>query len=124
MGYHYRQPGIDEKSVVRLLLDSGADPNLPDDKGRTPLIANSRDLDVAKMLIAHGANVNAREKDGFTALMNASSVDLTRLLLQQGANPFAKTDRGQTALDWAKQMNDKERAALLEAAMMGKNPQE
>ncbi len=120
--YHYREAGVDEKSVVRLLLDSGADPNLSDKDGRTPLIANSHDLEIAAMLITHGTNVNAREKNGFTALMNAGTVELTQFLLQHGADPFAKTDRGETALDWAKQMKDKDRAALLEAAMTGKNP--
>jgi hypothetical protein len=123
-GYHYKDPGVDETNVVGLLLDNGADPNLAKNDGKTPLIANSRDLDITKMLIAHGANVNAREKNGFTALMNAGTVELTRFLLQHGADPFAKTDRGETALDWAKQMNHKDKAALLEAAMLGKNPQE
>ena len=123
-GYHYKDPGVDETNVVGLLLDNGADPNLARNDGKTPLIANSRDLDITKMLIAHRANVNAREKNGFTALINAGTVELTRFLLQHGADPFAKTDRGETALDWAKQMNHKDKAALLEAAMLGKNPQE
>ena len=106
--------------VVRMLVGAGADPNLADKKGKTPLIANSRYLDIAQILIAHGANVNVRASDGFTPLLNAGTVELTRFLLEHGADPFAKTDQGETALDWAKKMNRKDQAALLEAAMAGK----
>jgi ankyrin repeat protein len=86
----------------------------------TALIANAWNLDIAEMLIGHGANVNARAQDGFTPLLNAGTLELTRFLLQHGADPFAKDNRGETALDWAKQMNRKEQAALLEAAMAGR----
>ncbi len=64
--------------------------------------------------------MNARASDGFTPLLNAGTVELTRFLLEHGADPFAKDDRGETALDWAKQMNRRDQAALLEAAMAGK----
>jgi ankyrin repeat protein len=111
---------VNLREVVRILIDAGADPNLADNKGKTPLIVNSQDLEIAKMLIAHGANVNARADDGFTPLVNAGTVELTQLLLEHGADPFAKTEQGKTALDWARQMNQKDQAALLEAAMAGK----
>jgi ankyrin repeat protein len=120
--YHYKDKDVNRKEVVRILLDAGADPNIADNKGMAPLIANSRDLEISQMLIARGSNVNAQAKDGFTPLLNAETVELTRFLLEHGADPFAKTDHGQTALDWAKQMNRKEQAALLEAAMAGKKP--
>ncbi len=118
--YHYKDKEVNLKEVVRILIDAGADPNLADNKGKTPLIANARDLDIARTLIAHGANVNARADDGFTPLLNAGTVELTRFLLEHGADPFAKTKQGETALDLAKQMNRNDQAALLEAAMAGK----
>jgi ankyrin repeat protein len=120
--YHYKDKDVNLREVVRMLVDAGADPNLADNKGKTPLIANSRDLEIAQMLVAHGANVNAQASDGFTPLLNAGTVELTRFLLEHGADPFAKTDHGQSALDWAKQMNRKDQAALLEAAMARKKP--
>jgi ankyrin repeat protein len=118
--YHYKDKDVDRREVVRILLDAGADPNIADNKGMTPLIANSWNLEIAQMLIAHGANVNARASDGFTPLLNAGTVELTRLLLEHGADPFAKTEQGKTALDWAKQMGRKDQAALLEAVMAGR----
>jgi ankyrin repeat protein len=118
--YHYKDKDVNRKEVVRILLDAGADPNIADNKGMTPLIANARDLEIAQMLVAHGANVNAQANDGFTPLLNAETAALTRFLLEHGADPFAKTNDGKTALDWAKQMNHKDRAALLEDAMAGK----
>jgi len=118
--YHYKDKDVNRKEVVRMLVNAGADPNIADNKGMTPLIANARDLEIAQMLVAHGANVNAQANDGFTPLLNAETAALTRFLLEHGADPFAKTNDGKTALDWAKQMNHKDRAALLEAAMAGK----
>lgn len=120
--YHYTDRDVNLREVVRILLDAGADPNSADKRGVTPLIANSRDIEIAQMLIAHGANVNARAGDGFTPLLNVETVELTRLLLEHGADPFAQTEQGETALDWAKRMNRKAQAALLEAAMAGKRP--
>jgi ankyrin repeat protein len=118
--HHRSDNEVDLKEVVRILVNAGADPNIADNKGKTPLMANSRDLEIARMLIAHGANVNARASDGFTPLLNADTAELTRLLLDHGADPFAKTEQGKTALEWAKQMDHKDQAALLEAAMAGK----
>lgn len=118
--YHSKDTDVNLKEVIRTLLDAGADPNIADDEGKTPLIANAWDVEIAKMLLAHGASVNAQAKDGFTPLLNAGTAELMRLLLEHGADPFAKTKEGKTALDWAKQMGRKDQAAILEAAMAGK----
>lgn len=118
--YHNKEKDVNLREIIRLLLDAGADPNIADNKGKTPLIANAWDLEIAKLLIARGANVNAQAQDGFTPLLNAGTVELTRLLLEHGADPFAKTRRGETALDLAKQMNRTEEVVLLEAAMARK----
>ena len=118
-GYHYQDADVNLEEVVRLLLDAGADPNLSDAKGMTPLILNARVLKIAQMLIAHGADVNAQAKDGFTALLNAETVELTQLLLEHGANVFAKDNHGETAFDWAKKMGRPQQAALLQAVMTG-----
>jgi ankyrin repeat protein len=64
LGYAKRSEGI------RWLLEHGADPNLAwGDEGETPLHVAARKWDVAmaELLVAHGANVHARRKDGLTA---------------------------------------------------------
>jgi ankyrin repeat protein len=117
---HSKDKDVNVREAIRILLDAGADPNIADNAGKTPLIANAWDLEIAKLLLAHGANVNAQASDGFTPLLNAGTLELTRLLLEHGADPFAKTKSGDTALDWAKKMIRKDQAGLLEAAMAGK----
>jgi ankyrin repeat protein len=61
-------------------------------------------VDMARLLIAKGADVNARSKTGVTPLMVAATFNnatLAGLLIQSGADIDAKTDKGKTALDIA-----------------------
>jgi ankyrin repeat protein len=67
--------------------------------------SSTRPIDIAKALIKGGADVNAKDKDGMTALMVAAShnnAPMVGLLLQSGANAAVKNDQGETALDVAK----------------------
>jgi ankyrin repeat protein len=60
--------------------------------------------EIAEMLIEHGANVNAKAKEGVAPLHEAARmghVKLARLLLAHGADVNAKDDKGKTPLDWA-----------------------
>jgi ankyrin repeat protein len=75
--------------VVDLLVRNGADVNLAFADGRTPLYlaAERGNADVAQLLIAHGANVNAEAK-GRTALKAArkrGNLGIIGLLLAHGA---------------------------------------
>ena len=58
--------------LVKALLDAGAGINVPDVRGMTPLmlaVANDRqNIDVIRLLIARGADVNAKSLAGETAL--------------------------------------------------------
>jgi ankyrin repeat protein len=60
----------DHPDVVQLLLEKRVDPNAATDSGFVALFWAARygHEKVAKVLIDHGANVNARDKDGLTAL--------------------------------------------------------
>jgi ankyrin repeat protein len=65
------------------------------------------DINQIKKLLAPGANVNAQDQSGYTALMYASkgSTDnaaaIVAALLSAGAAGNAKDKRGNTALNWA-----------------------
>ena len=80
--------------VPELLLEKGSDVNEAISTGRaegyTPLMmaANNNALDLAEFLIGRGANVNARAKDGATALSLAieeNHQEMVKLLLARGA---------------------------------------
>ena len=67
--------------------------------------ATSSNVNVAKILIHHGANVNSMDRDGKTVLMNAAlngSEPLVKLLVKRGAVVNQKSDHGRTALDFAR----------------------
>ncbi|HLW76618.1 MAG TPA: ankyrin repeat domain-containing protein [Bryobacteraceae bacterium] len=83
------------------LTKDRASVNLKDDRGITPLmmaaVAGSRDA--MKLLIERGAEVNAKNAFGSTALMwSATDLEKTRLLLEAHADPNLVSDTGRTAL--------------------------
>jgi len=64
-----RPTNAETKTLVKLLLERGADPNIPDANGNTALMeASSRgcDREVMRMLIKAGAKVNVTNKSGLT----------------------------------------------------------
>ena len=88
---------------VQALLDHGADANATNAAGATALMWAIPDLSKVKLLVAHGANVNARSVNlQRTPLLIAASypgtVELLKLLLDKGAELHAKDGRGGTAL--------------------------
>jgi ankyrin repeat protein len=97
-------------ATVRLLLDHGADPTAKMADGTTPLhilpVAGTsvNVADVAELLIAHHAQVMARNKVGDTPLHRAasgSSEELIAVLLAHGAEVNAKGENDSTPLHHA-----------------------
>ena len=76
---------------IERLIKLGADPNKHNDAGATALMWAALDLDKTRVLLAHGAGVNARSDDARTPLMVAASRPgnsaTVKLLLDHGANP-------------------------------------
>jgi len=117
-----------QTDVVEALVNKGADPNIRDNNSFTALHAAARDSDygeepaqrahgvaTAKVLIKHGADVNARlnqekptvrtldelQLQGATPLALAAEVnnlDLIKVLVEAGADPRITTEAGTTPL--------------------------
>jgi ankyrin repeat protein len=109
------------RDATEVLLSAGAEVNLASRESMkvTPLqsAAAGRRPEIARILIAHGANVNASQPDmGFTALHEAASngdIEFAKLLLDHGANINAKTSDGKTPLAFALERKQAEMAAFL-----------
>jgi ankyrin repeat protein/mono/diheme cytochrome c family protein len=89
--------------ALRLLLASGADPQLATLIGQTPLMvaAVRGDVEAMRLLIEKGADVNTKNSAGETALMAAAtngSPEAVRLLLDKGADATVRSKRTETAL--------------------------
>jgi ankyrin repeat protein len=86
---------------LKALLDGGASPNVRDSKDITPLMYAAETGSVAEMriLVEHGADVNAQNAFGATALMwSVSDVQKVLLLLDHGAEVNIAAKSGKTAL--------------------------
>ena len=88
-------------TVERLLKQSPAAARAPGSAGITPLMyaALYRDLPSLRRLLDLGADANAKNDAGATALMWAvDDLEITRLLLDRGADPNARSVDGRTPL--------------------------
>jgi ankyrin repeat protein len=94
--------------IIKLLLDAGANVNAKDKRGKTPLLMTDVDeekdlLEILKLFIAKGVDVNIQYKDenNQTLLMLAcddDNLEAVKILLEAGANPNLKDSEGETAM--------------------------
>ena len=92
---------------LRYLLSLGANPNLADKRGVTPLMLASQlgFVDGIAMLASKGAKVDATNDAGETPLILAvhrHDIPMVRILLAGGADPDRSDNSGRTARDYAK----------------------
>lgn len=117
---------LEDNELIKKLLERGADPSIADSSGAFPLseacIRRGASLDIVKLLIKSGADVNKREVNGASSLIYAaqnSGIDVdTRMsivayLLEKGADRSFKDRAGKTALDWAEELDHEKTAELL-----------
>ncbi len=95
---------------VRFLTQNGANPNIADKNGVTPLQIGSTlgSIEVVTALIKAGANVDVANDAGETPLIAAvhkRDVPMVRLLLSKGANPDRNDNSGRSARDYVQLMN-------------------
>jgi ankyrin repeat protein len=87
------------------LLRRGANVNIKDRKGWTPLhyVAASGRADITRWLLENRPDVNARDDNGLTPLHYASlgSFDVTWVLIKNGANVNIRDRNGWTPLHYA-----------------------
>lgn len=92
--------------LVKALLEAGADPNVTDQGGMTPLMMASTCCkeETLKLLLAHGANPNLRVGGDSTALLYAVMADQPgeiTALIKSGADPKLANNYGESPLTWA-----------------------
>ena len=95
----------DDISVVKLLIDKGADINLVNKNNTTALlIASSRNkTEIVKLLIENGADVNAVNIYNHTALQRAvyhSYKEIIKLLVDNGADINFVNNAGKKIIDY------------------------
>src|SRR5262245_3895186 len=98
---------------AKRLLAGGADPNDSGFVGMPPIVLAivRQNVDLVRMMVARGADLNARDRSGSTALMWAAfnetgDARLVEALLELGADPAAANQAGETALVWALRRGD------------------
>ena len=91
-----RGHNLKDGSVLRLLLENGANVNAQNQDGRTPLHVASFDgvLEVVRLLLEHGADVEVKDKYGETALQDATYSrhdEIIKLLCGETIEPSRNT---------------------------------
>jgi len=88
--------------IAEYLIDHGANVNAPKDWG--PLqhtVKNSNSIEMARLLIARGADINSEIYPVLNIATNQERIDLCELLIQRGADVNAKDKWGATPLCYA-----------------------
>jgi hypothetical protein len=109
------------RNMVKLLLDGGAKiDQQSQDRGSSALIdaCTEKAIDIVKDLIAAGADVNLKSKDGQSGLVIAvglNDIETASALLKAGANPDDADALGASARKYAMLFNKPEMTALFHA---------
>ena len=105
--------------ALKKYIEASQDPNAGDSEGWTPLIWASHRMhpEAVKYLISMGADVNAREINGGSALYaGVGWPEIVGLLLANGADVNLQDRLGRTPLDIARKWRKNRSTALLESA--------
>jgi ankyrin repeat protein len=114
----WRAAQSSDTTAMKLLVEHGADPKLPNKTGETPLMAAAGIgwaanwsvnaplplIDAVKMCVDLGNDVKAADSRGYTALHGAAYLgdnEMVKYLVSRGADPKAKSRAGDSPADMA-----------------------
>lgn len=109
------ETGHDPVELVKYLVSKGADPN----KGSDPALVTAAlfgHFESFKVLLKAGANPQATDEEGYSALhfiAKSDDMELVALLLDKGADFGAKNIKGQTPADYIGWLDDDAKAEFL-----------
>lgn len=112
-----RASEIGNTEIIKLLLSRGANVNARNIIGRTPLIEAYPYKEAIEALLDYGADIDAQDRKGWTALMHAiwdRNYESVRLMLSRGANVDIKNNDDKTAMDIAYEIGDNKMVKLLQ----------
>jgi hypothetical protein len=120
---------VSSLDFIAFMLNSGSNPNYPHNGfpsiatalGTAAIGGRLDHLDIVRLLIAHGADIHARDTNNWTPLHYATrtrNAGAIELLLTAGADPTLHdlTDLKSTPLDYARMYGFDDGIALLETA--------
>ena len=107
---------LDHRNIIELLLKAGADVDIKNESERICYLGDTalhwasswERIEIAKVLLANGANVNAVNSRGMVPLHSAASMEnpsLMRLLITNGARIDMKDKDGESPLDSIQKRN-------------------
>lgn len=101
-------------ATIRLLIEHGANVRATErNSGQNALMRGVQDVEITRLLLDHGLDVNARDHTGRTALMQCYSPQVAALLVERGADVNARDAQGNTALLTAVRSYQKDHITLL-----------
>ena len=112
-----------QKEAVVLLLENGAKVNAAALNSQRVMPLHSavagQHFEIAKLLVEHGALVNAEQEGGFTPLHAAcqnGQAEMVKLLIEHGADVNAQSGEGRSALYFAREGSHTQVIEVLVAA--------
>lgn len=128
--------GMNDIEIVKALLSAGVDVDIPNKSEDTGYVDETAlhnaafwgRLEIGRLLIEAGADVNALTQQKSTPLHSAArmtNVEFARLLLENGAKIDSQDRDGETPLDWCRELNstNADRIEKVFRDFQGKNQQ-
>ena len=87
--------------IIKILIDAGADTKVKDEYGNSLLFDALGNIELVKFFIAKGIDIDAKNNQGWTALVYAASSsrpDVLKFLITSGANPNIRDNQLKTPL--------------------------